>query len=166
MVILEKGLHVMDVDNAFYVCRKCGAKNRASQGHLHCSRCHAPLLISASKFGAVNVSDIDFAREVLASPSPVLLMMWAAWCAYCRVLNPVIDHIAAEYKDRLKVARLNVDDNPAVSLQYAVQGVPTILIFRDGKLMNKMVGVLSTEEIQRRIKVVLRINAGDGTHAS
>jgi thioredoxin 1 len=61
------------------------------------------------------------------------------------------------------VARLNVDDNPAVCSQYTVQGVPTILTFKDGKLMNKMVGVLSKEEIERRLEVVLRVNAGDVT---
>jgi thioredoxin len=160
---LEKGFHVMDADNAVYVCRKCGAKNSAAQDRLHCGRCHAPLLVSERKFVALNVSDTDFAREVLASPEPVLLMIWAPWCAYCRMLHPDINRIAAEYNDRLKVARLNVDDNPAVCSQYTVQGVPTILMFKDGKLMNKMVGVLSREEIERRLKVVLMVNAGDVT---
>ncbi len=159
---MEKGLHAMDANNAVYVCRKCGAKNRASQEHLHCRRCYTPFLASARKFMAVNVSDIDFAREVLASPSPVLLMMWASWCPYCRMLDPIVESIAAEYKDQLKVSRLNVDDNPAASSQYAVQGVPTILIFKDGKLINKMVGVLSKEEIERRMNVVLRVDSGDG----
>jgi len=140
---MEKGFHVMDADNAVLVCRKCGAKYSASPDPLHCGRCHAPLLISARKFLAVNVSDIDFAREVLASPRPVLLMIWAPWCAYCRMLRPIIDRIAAVYNDRMKVARLNVGDNPTVCSQYAVQGVPTILMFKDGKLIDKMVGVLS-----------------------
>ena len=163
---MEKGFHVMDADNAVYVCRKCGAKYSAPQNRLHCGRCHAPLLVSERKCVTVDVSDIDFAREVLASPGPVLLMMWAPWCAYCRMLNPSIDRIAEVYSNRLKVARLNVDDNPAVSAQYAVQGVPTILIFKDGKLMNKTVGVLSEEEIIRRIKTVLRVNSGEDMLAS
>ncbi|MGA2330962.1 MAG: thioredoxin domain-containing protein [Syntrophales bacterium] len=150
----------MDAGNAVLVCKNCGAKYSAPQDRLHCARCHAPLLISERKIMTVNVSDIDFAREVLASPCPVLLMTWAPWCAYCRMLHPIIERIAAEYKDRLKVARLNVDDNPAVCAQYAVQGVPTILIFKDGKLMNKMVGVLSKEEIERRINAVLSASSG------
>jgi thioredoxin len=150
----------MDVDNDVMVCRKCGVKNSASLDRIHCVRCHAPLLVSERKTVAINVSDIDFAREVLASPEPVILMIWAPWCAYCRMLHPDINRIAAEYNDRLKVARLNVDDNPAVCSQYTVQGVPTILMFKDGKLMNKMVGVLSKEEIERRLKVVLMVNAG------
>jgi len=153
---LGKGSHVMDADKAVLVCRKCGAKYSAPQDRLHCGRCHAPLLVSKRKF----VADNDFAHEVLASPFPVLLMIWAPWCAYCRTLNPVIDRIAAEHNDRFKVARLKVDDNPAVCAQYAVQGVPTILMFKDGKLINKMVGVLSEEEIERRIKVVLSANYG------
>jgi len=115
---------------------------------------------------AVNVSDIDFAREVLASPCPVLLVAWAPWCAYCRMLNPIIERSAADYKDRLKVARLNVEDNPAVSSQYAVEGVPTILIFKDGRLINNMVGVLSKEEIERQLKAALRFNSGDGIPGS
>jgi thioredoxin 1 len=82
------------------------------------------------------------------------------------MLHPIIDRIAAEYNDRLKVAKLNVNDNPAVCSRYAVQGVPTILMFKDGKLMNKMVGVLSKEEIERRLKVVLRVNSGDVTLGS
>jgi thioredoxin 1 len=82
------------------------------------------------------------------------------------MLHPIIEDIAAEYKDRLKVARLNVNENPAVSSQYAVQGVPTILMFRDGKLINKMVGVLSKEEIERRMKVVLRVNSWDAARDS
>ena len=156
----------MGADNAVFVCRKCGAKNRASQDRLHCLRCHAPLPVSERKIVAVDVSDTDFAREVLASPEPVLLMLWAPWCAYCRMLHPDIDRIAAEYNDKLKVAKVNVDDNPAVCSQYAVQGVPTILMFMDGKLMNKMVGVLSKEEIERQLKAGLRVNAGEVTLGS
>ena len=71
------------------------------------------------------------------------------------MLHRGIDRIAVAYDNRLKVARLNVDENPAVCAQYSVQGVPTILIFKDGKLINRMVGVLSEEEIERRIKPVL-----------
>jgi thioredoxin len=152
----------MDVDNDVMVCRKCGVKNSASLDRIHCVRCHAPLLVSERKTVAINVSDIDFAREVLASPEPVILMIWAPWCAYCRMLHPDIDRIAADYEGRLKVARLDVDENPAVSSQYTIQGVPTILMFKDGKLMNKMVGVLSKEEIERQIRAVLRVDSGDG----
>jgi thioredoxin len=151
----------MNADNAIITCRKCGAKYSASQDRPHCGRCHAPLLASDREIAAVNVSDIDFAHEVLASPEPVLLMIWAPWCAYCRMLHPIINRIAAEYVGRLKVARLNVDDNPAVSSQYTVQGIPTVLMFKDGKLINRMVGVLSKEDIEREMKVVLRVNSGD-----
>jgi len=104
------------------------------------------------KAPTVNVSDVDFVREVLASPSPVLLFLWAPWCAYCRMLHPVIESIALEYEDRLKVAKLNVDDNPAVCSQYGIQGVPTMIVFKDGKAASTMVGVLSKEEIERPLR--------------
>ena len=156
----------MNADNAIITCRKCGAKYSVLQDLLHCGRCHAPLLASDRKIVTVNVYDIDFAREVLASPEPVLLMIWAPWCAYCRMLHPIIDRIAADYEGRLKVAKLNVDDNPAVCSQYTVQGVPTILMFKDGNLMNRMVGVLSKEDIERQLTAVLRINSGNVTPGS
>ena len=149
----------MAADNNVLVCRKCGAKYSAPQDHLRCGRCHAFIHASEKKL-AVDVSDINFAQEVLASPGPVLIMMWAPWCAYCRMLHPGIDRIATAYNNRLKVARLNVDENPAVCAQYEVQGVPTMLIFKDGKLVSKMVGVLSEEEIERRINAVLSANSG------
>jgi thioredoxin len=158
---MEKEFNMMSADNTIFVCRKCGAKNRVSQDHLQCRRCNAKLLVSERKLTVLDVSDTDFAREVLASPEPVLLMIWAPWCAYCRMLHPEIDLIASQYNDQLKVAKLNVDDNPAVCSQYTIQGVPTILMFKDGNLVDKMVGILSKEEIERRLKAVLRVNAGD-----
>ncbi|MGC9975722.1 MAG: thioredoxin domain-containing protein [Syntrophales bacterium] len=155
----------MHSDKAVLICKKCGAKYSAPQDRHYCGRCHTPLLVGERKFVAVNVSGNDFAREVLASPGPVLLMAWAPWCPYCRMLHPIIERIAAEHNDWLKVARLNVDDNPAVCAQYAILGVPTILMFKDGKLINKMVGVLSKEEIERQLTAVLRVRSGDVSNA-
>ena len=155
----------MHVDKVVLICRKCGAKYSAPHDHLYCGRCHARLLVSERNFVAVNISDNDFVREVLASPGPVLLMMWAPWCVYCRMLHPIIDRIAAEHNDQLKVAKLNVDDNPAVCAQYAIHGVPTILMFKDGKLINKMVGVLSKEEIERQLRAALGVRSGDVSNA-
>lgn len=154
----------MHADKAVLVYRKCIAKYSAPRDRLRCGCCHTPFYCEG-EFVAINVSDNDFTREVLASPSPVLLMMWAPWCAYCRMLDPVIDRIAAEHNDRLKVAKLNVDNNPAVCTQYAIQGVPTILMFKNGNLINKMVGVLSKEEIERQLTTVLRVTSGDVVNA-
>ncbi|HUH66467.1 MAG TPA: thioredoxin domain-containing protein [Syntrophales bacterium] len=110
------------------------------------------------KTPAVNVSDRDFVHEVLAFPTPVLLFLWAPWCAYCRMLHPIIDRIALEYEDRLKVARLNVDENPAACSQYGIQGVPTMIIFKDGKAASRMVGVLSKEDIERRLQTLFSVD--------
>ena len=107
------------------------------------------------KTSTINVTDADFVCDVLASPAPVLLFLWAPWCPYCRMLHPIVDSIALKYGDRLKVARLNVDDNPAVCSQYGIQGVPTMIVFMDGKAAGWMVGVLSKEDIERRLKTLL-----------
>ena len=140
-------------------------RNTVPRGTAFVAGAAIPPFYCEGEFVAINVSDNDFTREVLASPSPVLLMMWAPWCAYCRMLDPVIDRIAAEHNDRLKVAKLNVDNNPAVCTQYAIQGVPTILMFKNGNLINKMVGVLSKEEIERQLTTVLRVTSGDVVNA-
>ena len=150
----------MDAESKIVTCGRCGTKNRVPVSKLRdrplCGRCRAPLAAAEEADLTVSVSDGDFAREVLASPEPVLLVMWAPWCAYCRMLLPIAGQVASEFEGRVKVAKLNIDENRAVPGQYTVQGVPTMLTFKDGRLVNRMVGVLSKDEISRHLKTVLR----------
>jgi len=86
------------------------------------------------------VSDGDFRQKVLQSTTPVLVDFWAAWCGPCRMIAPSLEKLAAEFAGRLTVAKLNVDENPQTAGQYRVQGIPMLLIFKDGQVVDKLVG--------------------------
>jgi thioredoxin 2 len=152
----------MEQETIILTCGRCGTKNRVPAAKVHdrplCGRCHAPLPAPAKESLAVTVTDGIFTREVLASPDPVLLFLWAPWCPYCRMLTPITERLAQDLEGRVKVAKMNIDENRVIPAQYTVQGVPTLLLFRDGKLIDRMVGVLSKEEIERRLKSLLRLS--------
>lgn len=88
----------------------------------------------------IEVTDATFAEAVLNSDKPVLVDFWADWCPPCRMIAPILTEIAAEYGDRLTIAKLNYDENPATPAHYGVQGLPTLLLFKNGTLLQQMVG--------------------------
>ena len=138
-------------------CHACGATNRIPPDKAHraarCGRCHAPLAVEPGVPRIV--TDASFERDVLRSALPVLLDCWAPWCGPCRTLAPVIDAVASEYAGLVRVAKLNVDDNPGVATRYAVQGIPTLLIFEDGQVRDRLVGVLPRAALEARLDSVL-----------
>jgi len=89
---------------------------------------------------AVAVTDESFDLEVLQSPVPVLVDFWAAWCGPCRAIAPAVDEIASEYRNRLKVVKLDIDANGQVSMRFGIRGIPTLLLFKDGQVVETMVG--------------------------
>jgi thioredoxin 1 len=89
---------------------------------------------------ALAVTDQSFQTEVLQSPVPVLVDFWAAWCGPCRAIAPTIDQIAGEYAGKLKVVKMDVDENPEIPMNYGVQGIPTLLLFKGGQVVEKLVG--------------------------
>ncbi len=126
-------------------CPQCGAKNRidptlAAHTTPKCGRCGTPL--PAASAHPVEVTDATFAAEVLSVGSmPVLVDCWAAWCGPCRMIAPTIDQLAAESAGRYKVAKLDVDANQRTAAAYRIDGIPALLLFKGGKLVDQLVGL-------------------------
>ena len=97
------------------------------------------------------VGDQNFDTEVLNSPIPVLVDFWAAWCAPCRMLAPVVDAIAEKYEGKAKVVKLNVDENNLTSMKYNIKGIPTLLLFKDGVIREQIVGNTTKDTISKMI---------------
>jgi thioredoxin 2 len=128
--------------NANPKCGKCGAilANRSAQGR------------------PVDVTDANFSKEVISSASSVLVDCWAPWCAPCRTVAPILDELAHKYAGGVKIAKLNVDENPLIASQYTIQSIPTMLLFKDGKMINRLVGALPKEEIERHLLAIMKTN--------
>ena len=100
----------------------------------------------------ININDNNFKQEVLDESLPVLVDFWAAWCGPCFRLAPIIEQIAKEYKGRLKVCKLNVDEAPKTASDYEIMSIPTLAIFKNGKIVDKVVGALPKAELESTIK--------------
>ncbi|MCL4353821.1 thioredoxin [Patescibacteria group bacterium] len=101
------------------------------------------------------ITDSSFDQEVLQSKLPVLVDFWAPWCGPCRMVSPIVEELAKEYQDKLKVGKLNVDENSQTASRYAVMSIPSLIIFRDGKPIKTMVGAQSKENFKKEIEEVL-----------
>jgi thioredoxin 1 len=98
-----------------------------------------------------DVSDANFDAEVLQSDRPVLVDFWAAWCAPCRMIAPTVAQVAEKYAENARVVKLNVDENPNVPQKYGIKGIPTLILFKNGKEEERVVGATSKEAISRMI---------------
>ena len=101
------------------------------------------------------LTDSNFKGEVLSSAVPVLVDFWAEWCGPCRALAPVIEKVAQANTGKLRVGKLNVDENPQTAQQYGIQGIPTLLLFKGGQVAHQIVGFQSQTNIQRAVEEVL-----------
>ncbi|MGE5799662.1 MAG: thioredoxin family protein [Syntrophaceae bacterium] len=152
----------VDDESVIIECLRCGTKNRVPRARIHdkphCGKCRAPLDVEAFAVRPLETSDATFARDVLAAVEPVLVFFYSPTCPYCRMLSPVIDELAVKFEGTALIARLNTTVNPVVSSQYGIQGVPTLLLFRGGKLQKRMVGVQSGDEIERSLKGIIKLS--------
>jgi len=108
-----------------------------------------------SKSLEVEVNGNNFQQEVLESSIPVLVDFWASWCMPCRMLAPTIEKLAEENQGKLKVCKLNTDENQNIAAKYGIQGIPTLIIFKEGKEVGRTVGVISKEKLQEKLDPVL-----------
>jgi thioredoxin 1 len=103
----------------------------------------------------LNVSDATFDQEVLQSEQPVLVDFWAVWCGPCKAIAPVLEGVATTYAGKLKVAKVNVDENSATPSRYGIRGIPSLLFFKGGKVADQIVGFVPQEVIEEKIKRLL-----------
>ena len=105
--------------------------------------------------GLVQVNDKNFSSEVLNSDLPVLVDFWAVWCGPCRSISPIVEELAKEFTGRIKVTKLNVDENPATPGQYGVRGIPTLILFKEGKILDQIVGAVPKARLKTMIEKAL-----------
>ncbi len=105
-----------------------------------------------------SLNEQNFEKEVLESKVPVLVDFWAEWCAPCRMLSPIIDSLAGKYsKEKIKIYKLNVDENPAIAAKYSIMAIPTIIIFKDGKVVERVTGIRPEKDFIDMIERVINL---------
>lgn len=100
----------------------------------------------------IHLTDSSFKKEVLESQLPALVDFWAPWCGPCRMVAPIIDELAKEYRNKLRVCKINVDENPKIATHYGVMSIPTLIFFKNGKVSEQIVGALNKVELRRKIE--------------
>jgi thioredoxin 2 len=133
------------------VCSNCGTKNNirpSPKGAPHCGKCGAALP------WLVDATDATFDVEAKAAP-PVIVDLWAPWCGPCRFVGPILAQLAKEHAGRLKVVKVNVDDNPSLSRRYDARSIPTMVVLKDGQVVDRIVGAMPKPQLEARLAPLL-----------
>jgi thioredoxin 2 len=145
--------HAARAEPLLVPCSHCGATNRVEPDrtghHPRCGRCKQ--ILSGLPGLPVAVTDATFAREVEASPLPVLVDFWAPWCGPCRIVAPVVEQLAGDRAGRLKVAKVNVDENPGLAARFGIRSIPTLALFRNGAIVEQIQGAVPRAILDQRL---------------
>jgi len=145
----------MENDLVNIICKRCGANNRVSKQKIKegfvpkCGKCKENLRMEGK--GPVIITDATYEAEVEKSSIPVLLDCWATWCGPCKMIAPIIEQLANEYAGKIKVAKLDVDDNPKTAMKLEIMSIPTLLFYKEGKIVDKLIGAQPKAEIEKHI---------------
>ncbi len=103
----------------------------------------------------ITVTDATFDNEVVKSEMPVLVDFWAVWCGPCRMQDPILEEVAKDYEGKIKIAKLNVDENPNTAAKYGIMSIPTLMLFKGGQIVKQMIGVQGKETLEEEFKKVV-----------
>lgn len=141
-------------------CHKCRARNKIPMARISdnpvCGKCKTQIKTDGVLDGKViKITDANFEEKVIFSPLPVLLDCWASWCGPCKMMAPVMDELAEEWKGRVRVAKLNVDDNKKTASRFKVSSIPTFFVFDSGNMEGRLIGGVSINEIRKIMRPFL-----------
>lgn len=105
---------------------------------------------------ALEITDANFAAEVEQSNVPVLIDFWAVWCGPCKMIAPIVEELAGEYEGKIKIGKLDVDNNPNVAMKFGIRSIPTLLLFKDGKVVDQIVGAVPKPQIVQKLDAQLQ----------
>ena len=142
-------------DSLHIVCPHCHTTNRISRENLshapHCGSCHKPLF----EAHPVLLNEANFDRHISRNQIAVLVDFWAEWCGPCKMIGPIVDEMATTFEGRVKVVKINIDQNPGVPRKYAVRGIPTLMMFKNGVVASTQVGAVGKAQLNQFVEKAL-----------
>jgi thioredoxin len=146
----------MAKQNKVITCAACGQKNKIVVGKVRgaarCGKCKAALKLTPAGGRPVNVTDASFATQVLQADKPVLVDFWAAWCGPCKMIAPVLQEMATQHDARLKIAKMNTEENQIIPGEHGIRSIPTLLLFNKGALIDRISGARSKEDLEAWVR--------------